>query len=363
MVIHLLRSPNVVYECAMLFYNHINGNACRDLKLSVQKKSNIEQQVLDSCFDAIINLTESIYQARRFGDNKAEYLFKRHEELDGCFAFYILHDTFRLKDTDFNAALEHMKSISRAHFFVNLYSLLLKRFPNTDSSGVVSNYSELINFIGALPISAELKWELCSFYNSFDTHKDSLIEIISETGRQYQAMYDSVKHYCDWFATNYEESAGEYPEAYLASNYGVSLDNTPDALYIVPAITSPAETRYLMNYTGDEENDFLYVGVLFDPLRGFEDTPADAKRLFRAIRALGDASKFEIVRLLGEAPRYGQQLAELLEISTATISHHMAQLIELDLVKTERDANRVYYSINEGVFRAIANDFTRLFTK
>ena len=363
MDIHLLRSPNVIYECVMLLYNHLNGNSCRELKLSIQKKSSIDQQVLDSCFDAIINLTENIYQARRFGENNIEYLFKKHEELDSCFAFYILHDIFRLDDADFITAFEQIKGITRAHFFVNLYSLLLKRFPHTDYNGVVSNYSELINFIGALPVSSDLKWELCSFYNSFDTHRDSLAEILSDTCRHYIDMYDTVKHYCDWFTTNYKESCGDHPEAYLAANYGISLDNTPDALYLVPTITSPAETHYLMNYTGEEENDFFYIGVLFDPLRGFEDAPADSKRLFRAIRVLGDASKFEIMRLLSESPKYGQQLAELLEISTATISHHMSQLIELELVKTKREANRVYYSVNEAVLRSVANDFTRLFAK
>lgn len=360
---YLLRSPNIVFECAMLLYNQLSGSSCRELKLSIQKKSGIDQQVLDSCFDSIIALSEGVYQERHFGESALEYLFKKREELGGCFAFYILHDIFRLKTLDFDKAVDQVKGISRAHFFVNLYSLLLKRYPHTDYSGDVSNYSELINFIGALPISSDLKWELCSFYNSFDAHRDSLAEILSDTCRLYRAKFDSVKHYCEWFISNYDQSAGENPAEYLAENYGISLESTPDALYVIPTVTMPADTLYLMNYTGEEENDFLYVGVLFDPLRGFEDAPTDSKRLFRVIRALGDASKFEILRLLGDEPRYGQQLAELLDISTATISHHMAQLIELEIVKMERDANRVYYSLNNETLHAVVSDFAKTFSR
>ncbi len=360
---YLLQSPNIIFDCAMLLYNQYSGESCRKLKLSVQKRSGIEEQVLNSCFDSIISLCEGVYDERLVNEVALGYLFQNREEIDGCFAFYILHDIFRLELKSLEDAISQIKSISRAHFFVNLYSLLLRKFPDTDYDGIVSNYSELINFIGALPISSDLKWEICSFYNSFGVQRDRLADIMQNVGKNYNERYDTVKHYAEWFKTNYEQNAAQDPIKYLAENYGISQENSPDTLFILPSITMPAQTLYLMNYTGEEENDFLYVGALFDPLRGYEDAPADSMRLFRVIRALGDSSKFEIVRLLGDSPKYGQQLAELLEITTATISHHMSQLIELEIVKTERESNRVYYSLNDNLLRDVAIDFSRIFSK
>ena len=44
--------------------------------------------------------------------------------------------------------------------------------------------------------------------------------------------------------------------------------------------------------------------------------------------------------------KYGMELASLLELSTATVSHHMALLLEAGFVSIRRESNRVYYELN-----------------
>lgn len=361
MIVKLIRDVNVVFECAQVLYHEISGRSCRSLRDAMLKKSNVEPQVIESCFNPIMDMSEELFRNLSADRSVTEYLFGGHTELDRCFAFYILHDIFRTPSPDFESDIEKIKLISRAEFFVNLYSLLSDEFPDTEYTGEVRSYADLINFIGVLPLSPELKWQLCSFYNNFDAMRNALAAILYEAGKLYMEKYEKVKHYVGWFTSNYEQSVGSDAVGYITENYNLKLNSTPDILYVVPSVSMCSDSLYLMNYTSDKESDFYYVGVLNDPLRGFGDSGANEELLCRALKVMGDPRKFETLKLLAQKPRYGQQLARELQISTATVSHHMAQLVELELVKIERDANRVYYTVNKDKMKLLFSDFAKLF--
>lgn len=70
-------------------------------------------------------------------------------------------------------------------------------------------------------------------------------------------------------------------------------------------------------------------------------------------RLLADPVRWEIVRLLVAAPRYGQELAERLNLSVATVSHHLNALKRLDLVTLERIEHRLYYDLRADRLRAL----------
>jgi len=75
-----------------------------------------------------------------------------------------------------------------------------------------------------------------------------------------------------------------------------------------------------------------------DPL----SPPAAVLRLHRA---LGDATRLRILKLLAEKDLYGTEIAELLELSKPTISHHLAQLRVAGLVTIIDAGNVTYYHL------------------
>ncbi len=70
-------------------------------------------------------------------------------------------------------------------------------------------------------------------------------------------------------------------------------------------------------------------------------------------RLLADPARWMLIQLLVAAPRYGQELAELLGLSIATISHHLNGLKKLDLVDIRRDEHRLYYHLRVDRLRAL----------
>ena len=70
--------------------------------------------------------------------------------------------------------------------------------------------------------------------------------------------------------------------------------------------------------------------------------PAQMLRLFRA---LGDASRLRILRLLVAKDLYLTEIAVALELSKPTVKHHLAQLRAAGLVTVVEEANLTYYSL------------------
>jgi DNA-binding transcriptional ArsR family regulator len=65
----------------------------------------------------------------------------------------------------------------------------------------------------------------------------------------------------------------------------------------------------------------------------------------RLYRALGDETRLRILRLLVDTDRYLTELANELELSKPTVSHHLAQLRSAGLVTVVEEGNLTYYSL------------------
>jgi len=62
-------------------------------------------------------------------------------------------------------------------------------------------------------------------------------------------------------------------------------------------------------------------------------------------KALGHPVRLLILNLLQMKPRHGEELATILNLKPATISHHLSKLTQVGLVKSEKDQYYQTYSI------------------
>jgi DNA-binding transcriptional ArsR family regulator len=71
-------------------------------------------------------------------------------------------------------------------------------------------------------------------------------------------------------------------------------------------------------------------------------------------KAMADESRLKIIGLLSAAERSVQELASRLNLKEPTVSHHLAVLKQLDLVKLRADGNFHWYRLNEEMLRRIS---------
>ena len=71
-------------------------------------------------------------------------------------------------------------------------------------------------------------------------------------------------------------------------------------------------------------------------------------------RALADANRRKILKLLQRGSLSAGELAEQFSIGKASLSHHFAILRAVDLVRSERRGQRIVYSLNTTVLEDVA---------
>jgi ArsR family transcriptional regulator, arsenate/arsenite/antimonite-responsive transcriptional repressor len=79
------------------------------------------------------------------------------------------------------------------------------------------------------------------------------------------------------------------------------------------------------------------------------------------LKALGDPTRREILRVLRDADLTAGEIAELFPMTAASVSHHLSVLKAAELVTAERDGRNVIYSLNSTVFQQFLNEMMGFF--
>ena len=79
---------------------------------------------------------------------------------------------------------------------------------------------------------------------------------------------------------------------------------------------------------------------------------ADAAGL---MKALGNESRLMILCLLAEGERSVSDLNSIVPLSQSALSQQLARLRQQDLVKTRRESQTIFYSLNEGPADRVIN--------
>ncbi len=69
-------------------------------------------------------------------------------------------------------------------------------------------------------------------------------------------------------------------------------------------------------------------------------------------KALGDANRFRIVRMLSDGEQCACKLLDRFDITQPTLSHHMKALCECGLVRVRRVGKWSHYSVNRETLAA-----------
>jgi ArsR family transcriptional regulator len=69
-------------------------------------------------------------------------------------------------------------------------------------------------------------------------------------------------------------------------------------------------------------------------------------------RFLSDATRLRILTHLAQHEAYVLELTEQLALPQPLVSYHLRRLRELELVRAERDGQRIYYALDDAAWRA-----------
>ena len=73
----------------------------------------------------------------------------------------------------------------------------------------------------------------------------------------------------------------------------------------------------------------------------------------QVFKALADPTRREILALLGNREMTAGELAEHFDMTKPTMSHHFAVLRDADLIRSRRDGQQIWYSLNTTVVQDV----------
>jgi hypothetical protein len=77
-------------------------------------------------------------------------------------------------------------------------------------------------------------------------------------------------------------------------------------------------------------------------------------------KTLADASRLRMLGVLANGERSVEELAAALDLRAPTVSHHLARLREIDLVRMRVEGNVHVYQLNEDALRSLSRDLLRV---
>lgn len=148
--------------------------------------------------------------------------------------------------------------------------------------------------------------------------------------------------------------------SYLFSELNLAMEENSCGCELWAGIMEPNRTMLHCDEEDDQcsRPDWFGMGILFSAGLPFRIALSkDEKNMEEyapeVLKLLADKSKFEILKYIRDHSAYGSELAKHVNLTTATISHHMNALYEKGLVELEKENNRVFYRTNKKVIREV----------
>lgn len=191
--------------------------------------------------------------------------------------------------------------------------------------------------------------------------KWSLLELTSNPVKKFQELFKIYAKNKSAFAAAYQENKG-----YLEKLLSETPPDISDVLHNLVSEFHPGTKKvYLTAVCPLIEwitPTIIFQGVLADKLDLYQKNWKNAKEMLpQILKLLGDKSKFEILCLLKSHGRYNLEIAESLQLTPATASHHMSMLLTNHMVTVEKKDGRVYYQLNQETLREIMLCFGEIF--
>lgn len=193
-----------------------------------------------------------------------------------------------------------------------------------------------------------------------ETHRD-IVAVLTGWAAPYGEIEDRVAAILarDFDLRFADRAAGSGPDLIEKTTGGVRWMADPGVRRVILApsyfsrpynfILAAGDWRFFGYPVADEALD------LMDPL-------APPLGVIRLHRALGDATRLRILKLLAGKDLYLTEIAQLLDLSKPTIKHHLAQLRVAGLVTITETGNLVYYSLRRARLEDASIDLKHFLT-
>lgn len=237
------------------------------------------------------------------------------------------------------------EQLTQPHIFSVMNSFLKEK--NSEKASNSSNMENWFLLLQSSEYSEDTKWRLLELIHNPVKKFQELFHIYENNRTAFDATFQKNKK-------QLEKLVSQAPSALSDVICSLVSEFHPESKRVYLTAVLP-----LMEWITPT---IIFQGVLADKLDLYQKNLENAKEMLPPIlKLLGDKSKFEILCLLKSHGKYNLEIAEELQLTPATASHHMSMLLSNHMVTVEKKDGRVYYQLNQETLREIMKCFGEIF--
>lgn len=331
-------------ECVALLGKYANGETDKEYINAYCQRHGIARELVAPLFEAPMAITRHVAHGLALPQAQLERLFGREADAP-CIADYF---TLSYNDAGAQEILgrvrHHTPRQRLAYLYAVVYGVLENRILTAEEAPEELTMENLLRAIVSSsrdnPAQIMRLTDFCLNLDELSLQLADILERAAVLLREKEHLaYPQLQ--AAW--TRLEEMVqSEGMDMIRALMPMAGQFTQPYQVYV--SIIASHSLRY--SVTLDNNSEQLFVGMNVLPLKDLEKQFENIGAAADALKTLGDKTKLDILRALRGQPMYGQELAALLNLSTATISYHMSLLLKHDFVLVERDNSRIYYQLN-----------------
>ncbi len=341
-----------------------NESYYEKIKEGLKQKYNIPMDKLDSLYEEISDIYNYVSSKIDTPREKLEFYFSIEEDDEAPSLGYLIM-SFALSDDD-QDSIERFLQLS-ARQKIEKYIYLLNENTECSISDIdYSNFDEkyYVNYINNSNLGTNTKLKYILLYYNVEEYIKEVYGIVRKVIEILKEKQDILQSIADEYQKIMSEEVEKYGDKVL-ENYDIKVYKDKD-LVIKPLIVR-ANTLMLKPWSiNDDAEDMsfrkayigIHVKVLFDLINTYF---INDEKIISTLKALGDKSKFDILKSIKDNQMYGVEIAKKLNITTATVSHHMSNLYNLSLINFVTDNNKINYMLNKSAIEELIKALENIF--
>jgi len=213
----------------------------------------------------------------------------------------------------------------------------------TEENLEINSINDLIEALSRTKMNDKNKMLMVNFYSN-------RYEIIEQIKALLSQIIPICQKYFSIIEADFNKSVAAYQQikdlqGKLESSVGLKLNIDIQSEINVTIFQF---NQISMNYT--KSHHHFYIGMYVFALTDLkENNHYQDDQIFTDLKALSDHTRFKMMQLLAIDKMYLQQMAQSLDLTPATISHHITVLMQAELISVYVDHERtrkVYYEAN-----------------
>ncbi|WP_294188043.1 winged helix-turn-helix domain-containing protein [uncultured Clostridium sp.] len=230
-----------------------------------------------------------------------------------------------------------------------IIKFIIENFDDKNLSLSMSKDEFLKYLINSKDFSYESKWKLTVLLEDSKNYLLQYFNIFLDSINNFESTFTVFEKEKNNFISQLKRELDK-DKNFLTELSSFKKDDS-NPLIIYPSMIDFRKISFSENInplTPINESSICYFGYKFQELMNLsKGKKNEEEMLLEKLKCLSDKSKYEILKMLNNEPMYGQQIAQKLNLTTATISYHMNALSLNKLVTINKIDNKAYYNINK----------------